>query len=206
MMEHPATKTILSLAALAAAFWLGRQSVEASGGGPAPSPGAAVLEASNREADPRAGSDAKASLQPSLQPYLPNDGERRPLGRSGPTNEEASDAAARERIEAEVVARLVAELGLERSAADETTTGEGPLVGGVRHGTWVLHYPKSALRDEGRYLLGVRHGPWTVTNAAGDVIRQRTFVNGLLHGTMRDRLHTEEAWRIYEYRFGELVD
>jgi hypothetical protein len=82
--------------------------------------------------------------------------------------------------------------------------GEGPRVGGLPHGEWLLFHPVHSWTDRGRFVLGSREGEWKLYDMQGTLIRVRHFVHGKIHGTMRDRALDSE-WRSYRYQDGELV-
>jgi len=103
---------------------------------------------------------------------------------------------------------LAAGLGPEWSSeVPAPSHGEGPMVGGVRHGEWKLQHPKSGVIERGRFFLGAQHGRWDVYDAVdGTRLRISHDLGGKLHGEMMDRGGSKDGpWRSYEYDMGELV-
>ena len=109
-----------------------------------------------------------------------------------------------EEIERSVVERIMAGLGPNWvTPIKAPAVGEGPTVGGVPHGEWLLFHPVHTWTDRGRFVLGSREGEWKLYDMDDRLIRVRTFVRGKIEGTMKDRADSE-SWRTYHYIAGEL--
>ncbi len=142
-------------------------------------------------------------------PTAPRTRDLRPAVQAPPSSKAQQarvDIPARQKVERELMDKLISELPADWvTPLEPPSTGEGPTVGGLPHGEWVLFHPVRNWTDRGRYVLGSREGVWKVYDQAGTLVQVRTFVRGKIHGSFKQRSDASEGWQYFTFRDGEHV-